>query len=272
MHPFDAALALTPQGADAWAAQVDASYQNMVGPFGGLLAALLIAPVMRDQRRIGEPVAQTINYAAPIAEGPVQIEAAPVRSGRSTQHWNLTLSQGGEVALTGSVMTATRRDTWSVDDMPAPQAPEPERVPMREAVPGMPEWISRYEWRMFEGLMPAKWDGAQRGDSTTGMWVRDVPPRPLDFCSLAAMCDVFYPRIWARRAERVPAGTVTMTSYFHASGTELAAVGSAHLLAQCAGGVFRNGYFDQTAALWSPPSAGASRVLATTHQLVYYKS
>lgn len=268
MHVFDAALALLPQGPNRWTALVGTSYQNMVGPFGGLLAALMVKPVLGDDRRVGEPVAQTINFCAPIGEGEVQIEATPARTGRSTQHWNVSVSQNGDVALTGSVMTATRRETWSVDDMPAPKAPLPSQIEPRPMVPGAPGWIGRYDWRFFEGLMPAVWDGAHRGDSTSAMWVRDEPPRPLDFCSLAAMCDVFYPRIWARRAERVPIGTVSMTSYFHASGAELASLGGDYLLGQCVGGVFRNGYFDQSATLWS----AQGRVLATTHQLVYYKS
>ena len=47
-------------------------------------------------------------------------------------------------------------------------------------------------------------------------WLRDDPPRPLDFASLTAMADVFFPRVWLRRATRVPVGTVSMTVYFHA--------------------------------------------------------
>jgi len=58
-----------------------------------------------------------------------------------------------------------------------------------------------------------------------------------------------------------------MTLYFHADAAELAAVGAGYLLAQAQAQAFRGGYFDQTAQLWS--EAGA--LLATSHQLVYYK-
>jgi hypothetical protein len=272
MHPFDNALELSPQGRNRWTARIDASYQNMVGPFGGMLAALMLKPVWVDERRIGEPVAQTVNFCAPVAEGEVQIDATPVRAGRSTQHWNISLSQAGEVALTGSIMTATRRQTWGADEFPMPSVPAPDALPPRVIGAGFPAWLRRYDWREVDGLIPAVWDGAQRGDSTTATWVRDEPARPMDFCSLAALCDIFYPRIWARRAERVPAGTVTMTSYFHASSADLAALGSSHLLGQCSGQVFRNGYFDQTAKLWGQGADGQGHLVATTHQLVYYKS
>jgi hypothetical protein len=49
------------------------------------------------------------------------------------------------------------------------------------------------------------WDSS--GDhSLSQLWMRDAPPRPLDFCSLAALADVFFPRVWLRRARQVPAG------------------------------------------------------------------
>jgi acyl-CoA thioesterase len=99
------------------------------------------------------------------------------------------------------------------------------------------------------------------------MWVRDEPQRGLDFTSLAALADVFYPRIWLRRARPVPTGTVSMTVYFHAGSVEHTATGSDWLLAQARGQAFRNGFFDQTAQLWNE----AGVLLATTHPIVYYK-
>jgi len=97
--------------------------------------------------------------------------------------------------------------------------------------------------------------------------VRDTPGRTLDFPALAALCDVFYPRVWRRRALQVPAGTVSMTAYFHAGSELLAQTGAGWLLAQARGQEFRNGFFDQTAQLWN----AAGQMLATSPQIVYYK-
>ena len=58
----------------------------------------------------------------------------------------------------------------------------------------------------------------------------------LDLGALSALCDVFYPRVWLRRARRVPAGTVGMTIYFHADAAQLARQGDKHLLAQASAG------------------------------------
>jgi hypothetical protein len=97
--------------------------------------------------------------------------------------------------------------------------------------------------------------------------MRDNPPRPLDFASLTAMADVFYPRIWRRRATLVPIGTVSMTVYFHADSAKLAGAGTGYLLGQAQAQAFHQGYFDQTAQLWS----SQAELLVTTHQVVYYK-
>ncbi|MGI9133179.1 MAG: thioesterase family protein, partial [Rhodoferax sp.] len=55
--------------------------------------------------------------------------------------------------------------------------------------------------------------------------------------------------------------------YFHADGAQLAATGADYLLGQARAQVFRSGFFDQTAQLWSQ----AGILLVSTHQVVYYK-
>src|SRR5690606_14622245 len=126
-------------------------------------------------------------------------------------------------------------------DIPKPAMPAPstcERYDTRKAM----EWLNRYDMRVVQGAIPKAWDDSEQ-ESITQLWVRDDPPRPLDFAALAALCDVFYPRIWLRRARQVPAGTVGMTVYFHADRAQLAKQGSQHLLAQASAQTFRNGFF-----------------------------
>jgi acyl-CoA thioesterase len=81
------------------------------------------------------------------------------------------------------------------------------------------------------------------------------------------MSDIFYPRVWLRRPKRVAAGTVSLTVYFHADARHLALAGQGYLLCQARAQAFRNGFFDHTGQLWSQ----GGELLATTHQLVYYK-
>lgn len=270
LHPLDDAVLLDRGAPGTFTGRTTAPYWNMVGPFGGITAATLLQAVMQHPARLGEPISLTVNYASAVAEGPFELRAVPVRTNRSTQHWSITLTQPGQdgaaqVMSTATVITAVRRDTWSTTDLPMPRVPAPEACAQADA-PIPVEWIRRYAMRPVSGMPPEHWDGAE-GDSLSQLWVRDAPERPLDFVALAALCDVFYPRVWRRRALRVPAGTVSMTVYFHAGSELLAQTGSGWLLAQARGQEFRNGFFDQTAQLWNE----AGRMLATSHQIVYYK-
>jgi acyl-coenzyme A thioesterase PaaI-like protein len=275
-HLFDQALKLEPAGSDrpdTWLGHTSPAYWNMVGPFGGSTAATALQAVLQHPALLGEPIALTVNYAGATVEGPFSITATPVRTNRSTQHWVLSLSQpdaqGEEVvAMTATAMTALRRDTWHQNDMPMPQVAAPQAV-ARTDMTGAMEWLSRYDMRFIRGGVPAKWDGAEKltPDSLTQLWVRDDVPRPLDFTSVTAMADVFYPRIWLRRPVRVPAGTVSMTVYFHASAAQLQDVGVGYVLAQGQAQAFRHGFFDQNAQLWSQ----SGTLLVTSHQLVYFK-
>lgn len=151
-------------------------------------------------------------------------------------------------------------------DLPMPAVPAPEAVERMTIGPKAVAWVGQYEMRPVSGSIPTQWDG--RGDhSETRMWLRDAQPRALDFASLTAMSDVFYPRVWLRRATVVPAGTVSITTYFHCTAAQLAEVGTGHLLGRATGQQFAQGFFDQSAQLWSQ----AGRLLATSNQIVYYK-
>jgi Thioesterase-like superfamily len=269
-HIFDAALKLQPLGARRYTAHTSDAYWNMVGPFGGVTAAIVLHAVLQHQDVLGAPLSLTVNYAAALRKGPFEIQLQPVRTNRSTQHWTIGILQKDEqgelvVTTTATVVTAVRRETWSMSDTPMPAVAAPQEVPAVHLDP-IVAWLKCYEMRPISGTIPKQWDG--RGDSSLSqLWMRDALLRPLDFCSLAALSDVFFPRVWLRRATYVPAGTVSITTYFHAGEKELLATGSGFVLGQARAQEFRNGFFDQSALLWN--EAGA--LLCTSHQIVYFK-
>ena len=273
IHPLDEALQLTASSiaTGQYEGHTHPSYWNMVGPFGGITAATLLQAVLKHPDRLGDPLSLTVNYAGALTAGAFTVQATPVRTNRSTQHWTLSILQAGAdgaqvVATTATAVTAVRRETWSVGDVPMPKVPAAEEQQPLVAPSGAVEWVNRYEMRPVAGLIPRTWDDS--GDhSLTQLWMRDTPPRPLDFPALTALADVFFPLVWLRRARHVPAGTVSITVYFHATAEQLRATGTGFLLGQARGQEFRNGFFDQTAQLWNE----AGTMLATSHQIVYYK-
>ena len=264
-HPFDKAIKLAPQEDGTWLGHTSAPYANMVGPFGGVTAAQALNAVLVHPQLLGEPISLTVNFAAAVANGPFTVQARAARTNRSTQHWIIEMIQAGQTALTATAVTATRRETWSLDEETMPASPMPDQVPLPKVEAPM-EWIKRYEVRPIVGGLPEVWD-ASGHSSLSQLWVRDNPPRPLDFASLAAIADIFFPRVFIRRSTHVPVGTVSMTVYFHANGQQLTEHGTGYLLGQARAQAFRNGFFDQTSQLWSESGA----LLVTTHQVVYYK-
>ena len=265
-HAFDSAVTLVSQADGSFLGHTSAAYANMIGPFGGITAAQALHAVLLHPQRLGQPVSLTVNFAAALADGPFTVLARPARTNRSTQHWILEVVQDGQTFVTGTAFTALRRETWSAGEAAMPVVPGPADV----ALPGTPkrvEWLRRYEMRFLRGALPSAWDGRDAADSVTQLWVRDDPPRPLDFASLTALSDIFFPRIWRRRATPVPIGTVSMTIYFHADDALLRQTGAGYLLGQAGAQAFRHGYFDQTAQLWNE----GGELLVTTHQVVYYR-
>lgn len=276
-HAFDDALQLVAQGGGRYQGSTQPAWWNMVGPFGGVTAAVALQAIMLHPERLGDPISLTVNFASGLAQGTFTVSAQPVRTNRSTQHWVVTLSQDdaqgvGSVVLTATAITAVRRSTWSANDLPMPAVPPPDNLARTQPPAGTVEWLNRYDMRLISGPIPSRWDGGAASPdpalaSLSRLWVRDEPARTLDFPALAAMADVFFPRIWLRRAVPVPVGTVSLTVYFHATAPQLLETGTGYLLGQARGQAFCNGYFDQAGQLWN----AAGHLLATTHQLVYYK-
>lgn len=263
-HPFDEALHLEPIGADGRRGRTHPEWANMVGPFGGITAAVMLHAVEAHPDRIGEPLALTVNYAAPIADGDFDIRLRAARTNRTNQHWIVELIQDDVVKTTATAIFAVRRESWADTESHPPSAPAPEQVPAVD--PGLVRWTSLYETRYVEGAMPGK-AGDPSPSSTSTLWVRDGAGRPVDFPALAALCDIFYPRVFLRRGGFVPSGTISLTTYFHADQPQLDALGNDFVLATAHANRFSRGYFDQSAKVWTR----AGGLLATTHQIVYFK-
>jgi acyl-CoA thioesterase len=267
LHPLDAATRLTPGPGGTLTGRTSPAYANMVGPFGGTTAALLLRAALEHERRIGEPVALTVNFCAAIAEGEFAVSVREIRSGRSVQHLYVELRQGDTIAANATVVCAVRADTWAHQPAAMPEVPPAGSVPILNGKPPL-AWLSRYDFRYVEGppFIPGT-AHAEPQSARSLLWVADNPARPLDHLSLAALCDVFIVRIYQVRGTRTPAGTVSITSYFHASADELAVQGARPVLAKADSMRFGGQFFDQQGEVWSD----SGKLLASTSQVVWFR-
>jgi Thioesterase-like superfamily len=261
-HPLDEALALVPTTDGRLRGRTSELYWNMVGPFGGATAAVMLNSIFQSKERVGDPVALTVNYLSMVKEGEFVIEARLLRSNRTNQHWSILMIQdeGREIVTSAIAIFGARRPTWSLNEA------------VRPAV-GARETYERFQprnvmrWPLMYDLRYARGDVRQQNDdSITHAWIADAEPRPLDFLSLTAFCDTFLPRIYMRRPLMVPVGTVSLNIYFHADTDGLAAHGTGPVLGVAQGQGFHKGYFDHHGQMW-----GGEKLLATTQQLVWFK-
>lgn len=265
VHPFDDALQLETTDAGSLRGRTTPQWANMVGPFGGVTAAVLLRAVQMQPDSFGVPLALTVNFTAPIGDGDFEVVARVARTNRTNQHWVVELRQDGRITTTATAVFAVRRDSWSDTEVRPPDVPAPEEVSATAAPDNGIAWLNRYDLHYITGAIPQ--DGRPDASSTSMLWARDSAQRPLDYPALAAACDVFFPRVFLRRGSFLPAGTISLTTYFHAEEHELDALGADFVLGVARANRFSRGYFDQSAELWSR----GGTLLATSHQIVYFK-
>lgn len=263
-HVFDEATALESLDG-GFRAHTHPAYNNMVGPFGGITAATVVAALQAHPEAQGHPLSVTINYAAPIANGSWDIAITVLRTNRTNQHFTFLIDQGDGPVASGTAVFGTRRETWSDTELEPPVAGAPEDyddLPFPDFI----EWAKNYETRFVAGELEVE-NPRPHDSSVTTLWLRDKPTRPLDYPALTSLSDAFFPRVFLRRGTYLPAGTISLTTYFHASPDELERQGEDYLLGTASAARFGHGHFDQYAQLWGRDST----LLATTHQIVYYK-
>jgi len=264
-HLFDDATKVTA-GDSRWQGHTSQDYWAFVGPFGGATAATILRALIDHPQRSGDPLALTVNYCAPIAEGAFDLDVRLVKANRSSQHWCVEMTQGsGEVSTLATAVFAERRPSWA-----HAQAPYPDATPFEQTRPypklAVP-WVKQYDFRFVEGE-PVLGTAMVEPNSYSKLWIADRVPRKIDALSLTAMSDAFFARIFHAKRELVPFGTVSLTTYFHVDADDLATEDITRVLGAADAKIFHKSYGDQNGELWSPNG----RLLATTTQIAYFKA
>jgi acyl-coenzyme A thioesterase PaaI-like protein len=262
MSELTEALALHRVGDGEWIARADPRYVATNGMFGGWTAAVALRSVADDPRRLGQPVAMTVNYVRAVTAGRnVLIRAQLVSGGRSTQHWQIQLFDREEPQLLAQAMaiTATRRSTDGFTEHSMPQAADP--LSLDEVYPPG-EFGQRVLVRPVFGV-----PFLAQPSTRSLLWVREISGRRIDAVQLAFLSDAYPPRILYVSEDMRLSVTLTLSVSFHASVNELKAVGDDYILNQAVGTRGAEGIVGQQARLWSPRGV----LLATTEQLCWYQ-
>jgi acyl-CoA thioesterase len=266
LHPFDEASRLTRRDDGVLVGRTSPAYWNFAGPFGGVTGAIMLRAVLEDPAREGTPVTMTVNFAGLVGEGEFELVPNLTRGGRTTQHWSVELRQRGQVLGTASFVFAKRVETWTHQPATMPQVPPPESIEPMDTTRWM-AWLQSYEFRFVSGapVLSRSIHDPLHGQRSV-LWVSDRKPRPLDWLSLAAMSDAFFPRVLHARGVNAKMGTVSLSTYFHCDQEELEAQGAAPLLGVADGDRYSRNFQDQRMQLWGRDG----RLLAVGTQMLWY--
>ena len=149
-HLFDDATRVAA-GDSGWIGHTSQDYWAFIGPFGGITAATILRAIMEHPERAGDPLSLTVNFCAPIAEGPFDLDVRLIKANRSTQHWSVELTQNGaDVAAFATAVFAVRRPSWSHQPAHLSQAPAV-RADAALSEERRKSWVRQYDFRFVEG-------------------------------------------------------------------------------------------------------------------------
>ena len=247
---FDIDTAVSPCGAGRFEATLDGGWFIGRGPNGGYVAAILVnalSQAVGDGKR--ELRSITIHYLRPPAKGPVHIETAIERSGRTLTTVTARMFQQEELQAIAIAAFATGRGGPEFHQHSMPDVPPPEACdPMGESIVPIHR---RFVHRVAMG--PQIFEGEKTRAAITGGWLNLREGRPLDAALLVAYTDAWPPAVFASSelpptARNVP----TIDLSVHVRAPELSRVGPTDpVLAVFRTREVRDGYLEEDGEIWS---------------------
>jgi acyl-CoA thioesterase len=242
-------------------APMDPNLAAFSGAFGGWTAAHALTAAMRHSDGAQPVLSMTIDFTKGIREGDVLSSASLLAATRSTKFIRVDTTQAGQVCASSSVVLAQRRTTQAVAATPMPTCAAPEALAPLALPHGPVTWFQQLDIRFAQG-QPFKPSERMRSLA----WTKLKIPNAMNECLLVALADASFPRIYFHFPAPSPIATVSMTVHFHASPSDLQAVGEDFVLIDAHSNKATQGFFDQAASLWSRNGT----LLATTTQMVRY--
>jgi acyl-CoA thioesterase len=246
---------------DIFAASVPEGWAQGRATFGGLVLAQTLAAA---RRRLDEPRpcrSIAASFPAPVARGPVTIDARPLRHGRAVSHLHAELRQGDAIGCVALLsFGAARPSAIEVPPPPRPAIAPPEELPtLANPLAPPPEFTKFFDYRLAFGGRPYS------GSSSTEMggWCRfRDEPGPLGEEHALALVDAWPSPAVARFAAPAPAASMTWAIELLPVEPDIG--GDGWWLYHAALDAVGDGYAHAAARLWSP----AGRLAALSRQAV----
>jgi len=249
-HRFDRDTQLEPIEENRFRGKVDEGWWIVKGPNGGYLAAILLrAMQLTVNQSERAPRSMSVYYLSTAKAGPIEIETALEKRGRSiTTVTARMLQRRNPIAL---AVAALGKPFSNVDfqDVTMPDVDPPEAFAELSSKSLVP-CARRYE--MVPVIGGAPWSGSER--ARTGGWIRLVGERHPDAILMAAMADAWFPSIFTKVIDGQFAGavpTIDLTIHFRAALPLPSSKPDDFYFVRLESTTCRQGYMEETGEIWS---------------------
>ena len=224
----------------------------VAGPNGGYLAAIVVRALAAEVA--DRPLRSlTVHYMRAPEAGEALLKVGIERAGRSVTFAGVRFEQGGVPFATAQAVLAVDRTGLSdgikgghrppLQPPTAPSVASPDEI---ETIPDFdqaPPFARNFHFRPAIGAVP--FSGAD--EALTGGWLRLREPRTLDAATLVALCDSWYPAVFATTESPLAVPTLDLTVHLRAPLPRP----DDWVLGLYRTRLARDGFLDEDATLWS---------------------
>jgi acyl-CoA thioesterase len=252
-------LALVEVGPGRFEAHITRRWWIVIGPNGGLSAALLLEAAQLGAGRDDlHPRALHVQYLSAPTEGPATLEVTVDRSGRQAAFVSVVMRQGERATSQARVVLVGPQDTaFDADYGAMPVVPTVGDCPRFEAPEARP--VASYARLDRRTAFPAP-DGPS--SAPVGGWLRLTPGEAVDAVRLALYTDNWPPSAREQLGDqRLHTITLDLSVYFRTTRIDVGP--DQHCLVVLHPQGTGEGIHQEDAEVWSPDG----RILATARQL-----
>lgn len=241
----------TELGLDCYDGLIDPGWFLARGPGGGYVAAIMLralAESLDDPSRA--PKAFTAHFTETAKPGPVRVEVANVRAGKTVTTLEARMLQDDRTIAVSIAAFSASRPTLEFCDLHMPDAPPPEDCPGIPPIPSTESLVERYEFRWAIGDTPF----SRSGVALCGGWVRLAEPMRPDAALIAAYTDGWPHALFSRigpDAGIVAVPTVDLTIHFRERMPLPTARETDYCLTVFRTDVAADGFVEEDAQVWS---------------------
>jgi len=243
-------------GPRCFAAELHDWWSSLVGIHGGYSAAVVVRAM---EAAIGDPSralrSVAVQFAAAPQAGPVEVEVAVERSGRSMTTTSARLFQQGRLLQVAHAVSSGPWPGLAYDDHVRPRHSDPGDAPIF-VPPGGIAHFRNAEVRLDPAVVP--FGGGD--EAWVAAWLRPIDAEPIDAAWIVAMCDVLPPAVFSRTTGPVTAASIEYVVHM-ATGQPRLGSGE-HVYLSCYSPLSSEGFAVEDATMWAPDG----RVLAVARQ------